>query len=493
MQSVSIIGSGISGLVASCFLARSGYDVTVYEKNTTIGGRARVLSQDGFTFDMGPSWYWMPDVYEDFFNQFGKSASDYYQLKQLDPGFQIIYSNTDVIKVPASAEQLRAVFEEREPGAARRLEKFLREAAFKYNIGMKDLVRTPAYSWMEFVRIPVLKAVFKMNLFSSVRSYVRRYFKDPGLISLLEFPVLFLGAMPGNIPALYTLMNHAALSQGTFYPMGGMGKIVSGISELAGSLGVSIKTSSPVSNMLTARRKVNGLEINGSIVPTDAVIAAADYHHVEQKLLRVPFRNYAESYWKEKTLAPSCLVYYIGVNKVLPGLEHHNLFFDSDFEQHARDIYSEPTWPADPLFYVCCPSKTDPSVAPPGHENLFILIPVAPGLKEEDGLRDAYFDKVINKIESYCGLRFSADIVVKQDYGIHDFIRDYHAFKGNAYGLANTLMQTAVFKPSMRNKKVENLFYTGQLTVPGPGIPPAFISGEIAARQLIKHLKKEKT
>jgi phytoene desaturase len=355
MQSVSIIGGGISGLTASCFLAKAGCDVTVYEKNASIGGRARVWRENGYTFDMGPSWYWMPGVYEDFFRQFGHEVSDFYDLRRLDPGFQIIFSASDVLKVPASVDQLREVFEERERGSALKLDKFLKEAAFKYDIGMGQLVRTPAYSWLEFARLPVLNAILKMNVFSSVRSYVRRYFKDPSLISLLEFPVLFLGAMPDRIPALYTLMNHSALSEGTFYPMGGMGKVIDGIVDLARSLGVAIKTSAPISHINVSTGKVVGLEVNGKVVDTAAVVAAADYHHVEQKLLPQAYRNYSAPYWQKKTLAPSCLVYYIGVSKSLPKLEHHNLFFDTDFEQHAHDIYSDPQWPKDPLFYVCCP------------------------------------------------------------------------------------------------------------------------------------------
>ncbi|XZF13455.1 phytoene desaturase family protein [Chitinophagaceae bacterium MMS25-I14] len=491
MKSVSIIGSGISGLAASCFIARAGMDVTVYEKNETIGGRARFFTDKGFTFDMGPSWYWMPDVYEDFFNQFNKSASDFYELKQLDPGFQVIFSATDVMKVPADMESLRAMFEAREKGSAEKLDRFLKEAAFKYNVGMKELVRKPAYSWMEYARLPVLKAALRMNIFNSVRSYVRRYFRDPGLVSLLEFPVLFLGAMPDKIPALYTLMNHAALSQGTFYPMGGMSKVISGIASLAESLGVSVNTGAAVHHLHVENARVNSLSVNDRQVATDAVIAAADYHHVEQHLLAAPYRNYTADYWDSRTLAPSCLVYYVGVSKRLPRLEHHNLFFDTDFEQHARDIYAAPCWPSDPLCYVCCPSRTDPSVAPEGQENLFILIPVAPGLQGDEVVRSEYYDKVIKKIESFCDVDFREDIVVSHPYSISDFIKDYNAFKGNAYGLANTLLQTAVLKPRLRNKKVSNLFYTGQLTVPGPGLPPALISGEIVAGELIKQLKKE--
>ena len=489
MQYVSIIGSGIAGLAASCFVAKSGEDVTIFEKNGTTGGRARTFEEQGFTFDMGPSWYWMPDVYEDFFNQFGKTAADYYDLVRLDPGFQIIYGKDDVLTVSPDMDELRATFEAREKGSAVKLDKFLKEAAFKYKIGMKDLVRSPAYSWLEFAKPAVLGSMFKMDLFSSVRSHVRSYFKDPGLISLLEFPVLFLGAMPDRIPALYTLMNHAALSQGTFYPMGGMGKVISGIESLATSLGAMIQTGAEVSHINVRKNKAVSLRVNGGEVRTQGVIAAADYHHVEQEMLDEAYRNYDAEYWEGRTMAPSCMIFYLGVNKKLPGLQHHNLFFDTDFEQHAKDIYASPRWPADPLFYVCCPSKTDPSIAPEGMENLFILVPVAPGLTDTSLIKAYYFQKLIQKIEAFCGTSFADNIIVNRAYSVNDFIKDYHAFKGNAYGLANTLRQTAVWKPGLRNKKVSNLFYTGQLTVPGPGLPPALISGELSAKELLKQLK----
>ncbi|MBS1687430.1 MAG: phytoene desaturase [Bacteroidetes bacterium] len=492
MRSVSVIGGGISGLSAACFLAKDGLDVTIYEKNDTIGGRCRVFQEKGFTFDMGPSWYWMPDVFEGFFTHFNKTAADYYHLIQLDPGFQIILGKDDILLVPAEMEELRQVFEAREKGSAARLDKFLSEAAYKYRLSMTELVKTPAYSWLEFAKAPVFRSMFKMNLFSSVRTYVRSYFRDPGLVALLEFPVLFLGAMPNRIPALYTLMNHAALTQGTFYPMGGMGRIIDAMQHLALSLGVKIQTAAAVQKLNISNGHADSVTINGHTIKADAVVAAADYHHVEQQLLPAAYRNYTEEYWDKKTLAPSCLIYYIGLNKKLSKLQHHNLFFDTDFEQHANEIYTHPRWPQDPLFYVCCPSKTDPSVAPSGNENLFILIPIAPALNDEATLRDVYFNKIITKLETFCGESFKENIVVNKSYGISNFMSDYNAYKGNAYGLANTLRQTAVLKPAMRNKKVNNLFYAGQLTVPGPGLPPSLISGEIVAGQVLKQLKKLK-
>jgi len=490
MAKISIIGSGFSGLAAACFAAKEGHEVTLFEKNETTGGRARTFKSDGFTFDMGPSWYWMPDVFENFFAQFGKSASDYYQLKKLDPGFQLVFGKDDTVEIPASMKELEAVFENIEAGSAVKLRRFLKEAEFKYNVGMKDLVYKPAFSWLEYANLDVVKGMLKANLFSSVSAYVRSYFTDERLVALMEFPVLFLGAMANKIPALYTMMNYSALVQGTFYPVGGMCKIAEGMKELAVSLGVEIRTGVDVTRIEVSGKLVTGLQTSIGNIAVDGLIAAADYNHVEQQLLEEKYRNYSAGYWEGKTFAPSCLIYYVGVSKKIKKLLHHNLFFDADFEQHANDIYSDPKWPDKPLFYVCCPSKTDNTIAPEGMENLFILVPVATGLKDDEATRESYFEGIIKRMESYCGEEFAAQVIYKRTYCIKDFMEDYHAFKGNAYGLANTLMQTAVLKPSLKNKHLKNMFYAGQLTVPGPGVPPALISGQLASVQLNKFLQK---
>jgi phytoene desaturase len=492
MAQVSVIGSGFSGLAAASFAAKAGHTVCVYEQNEHIGGRARSFSAEGFMFDMGPSWYWMPDVFESYFGQFGKAPADFYTLKKLDPGFQIIFGKEDVLQVPAEPDALFAMFEEIEKGSAAKLRQFLKEAAFKYNVGMQQLVYKPAFSWMEFARFDVLKGIAQSHLFTSVSKYVRRYFKDERLIALLEFPVLFLGAMPDKIPALYTLMNYAALAQGTFYPMGGMVKIIEGMQDLAEDLGVTFLTNTKVQQIDVQQQRVVGMQTSLGDVRSDAIIASADYHHVEQKLLAPAYRNYNEAYWASKTFAPSCLIFYVGVSKKINRLQHHNLYFDTDFQQHSKEIYQDPAWPKEPLFYVCCPSKTDDSVAPEGMENLFILLPIATGLIDTEERRMAYFETLIHRIEAHTGETFLADIVYQKSYCVNDFMQDYNAYKGNAYGLANTLMQTAVLKPSLKNKKLPNLFYTGQLTVPGPGVPPALISGQIAAEQTLQFLKSTK-
>jgi phytoene desaturase len=490
MAKVAVIGSGFSGLAAACFAAKAGHEVSVFEKNSTIGGRARSYTEAGFSFDMGPSWYWMPDVFESFFNAFDKSASDYYELKQLDPGFQVIFEGNEVLEVPAKLEELYAVFESIESGSSIALKKFLKEAAFKYEVGMQDLVYKPAFSWLEYANLDVAKGMLQANLFSSVSSYVRGYFKDPKLRALMEFPVLFLGAMANKIPALYTLMNYSALVQGTWYPDGGMFKIIEGMQSLASSLGVQFHTNSEILKVEAEAGLVKALHTATARIPMEGIIASADYNHVEQTLLDPEYRNYPASYWEKRTFAPSCLIYYLGVNKTISKLQHHNLFFDADFEKHAESIYKDPEWPGEPLFYVCCPSKTDPKVAPEGMENIFILVPIATGLADSPEKRESYFGDIIKRIERFSGTPFLENIIYKKDYCLDNFVEDYHAYGGNAYGLANTLNQTAVLKPSLRNKKLQNLFYTGQLTVPGPGVPPALISGQVAAQELLKYLNK---
>ena len=489
MAKAVVIGSGFAGLAAACVLAARGHAVTVLEKNAQAGGRARAFSAAGYTFDMGPSWYWMPEVFEDFFALFGKSVRDYYTLERLDPPFTIHFGPGESLAVPDDVEGLRRLFERLEPGSAPRLDRFLREAAYKYEVGMGRMVHQPGLSLREFADWSLARGLFRLHLFQSFNRYVRKFFRHPWLIRLLEFPVLFLGGMPSNTPALYSLMNHAELVLGTWYPQGGMHRIVAGMVELARSLGVEIETGVPVERIRVEGGRAAGAEAGGRLWPADAVIAAADYHHVEQTLLEERYRRYSPRYWDSRVLAPSSLLYYLGVDGRLDGLGHHTLFFDEDLERHADELYRRPRWPSRPLFYACCPSRTDPTVAPAGKENLFLLIPVAPGLAEEEGRADAYLDLVLGRLERLTGQRVRGRVEYRRDYGVSDFGADYNAFKGNAYGLANTLRQTAMLKPSLVSPKVGNLYFAGQLTLPGPGVPPSLISGQIAARQALERLE----
>lgn len=482
---VVVIGSGFAGLSSAAHLAKAGYKVTILEKNSQAGGRARTFEDAGFLFDMGPSWYWMPDVFEGFFSSFGKKVSDYYDLKRLDPSYAVWFGPDDRMQVPAKMEALEALFEQYEPGSAVKLRQFLKEAKYKYEVGMQDFVRKTSDSVMEFADMRVLKSMFRIQLFTSMSAHVRSLFKNEKLLELLEFPVLFLGATPQKTPALYSLMNYADMALGTWYPMGGMHKIVEGMVSVAKELGASIELNAEVDSIQIEKGKAKSVRTkDGRVFEADAVVGAADYHHVETQLLQPEHRNYTDAYWEQRTMAPSSLLYYVGVNKRLKNLLHHNLFFDEDFNKHAHEIYESPNWPEKPLFYVSAPSVTDPKVAPEGCENLFLLIPVAPGLKDTPEIREKYYHLIMDRLEALTGQSIREHVVYHRSYAHADFISDYHAFKGNAYGLANTLFQTAFLKPKMRNRKVKNLFYAGQLTVPGPGVPPALISGEVVSNEI---------
>jgi phytoene desaturase len=490
-KSVVIIGAGFAGLSAAAFMAKEGWKVTVVEKNKTAGGRARQLTADGFTFDMGPSWYWMPDVFERFFNQFGKSVTDYYALTRLDPSYRL-YWQDEHINMPADYKELKAVFERLEPGSSRRLEDYLQEADVKYRIGIQDLVYKPGQSLTELLDWTVIRNVFKLDVFTSIKSHVAKHFKNEKLRQLMEFPVLFLGALPKNTPALYSLMNYADMVGGTWYPGGGMYSIVKAMQQLAEELGVIFHFGEAAKEIVIERGKAKKLVTESSEYTADAIISGADYQFTESALLPQAYRTYSSQYWEKKVLAPSCLLYYIGLNKKIDGLLHHNLFFDVPFDKHADQIYTHPQWPDEPLFYLNIPSKTDSTCAPSGCENLMVLIPVASGLTgDTEELREQYFRRVIKRLEEHTGQDIAGAIIFKKTFSVSDFIREYNSYKGNAYGLANTLLQTAVFKPTCRSKKVANLFYTGQLTVPGPGVPPSLISGEVVSRQLIQSFKEQ--
>jgi phytoene desaturase len=487
---VAVIGSGFAGLAAACTLAAHGNEIVVFEKNATTGGRAQSFSEKGFVFDMGPSWYWMPEIFEQFFNKFGKKVSDYYQLHRLDPSYRVFFEADSPIDAPANLELLKNEFDKLEPGSGKKLDLFLSEAKVKYNAGMHDFVWKPSHSIMEFAEFRLLKEAFRLELFSNMQVHIRKYFSHPKIIKLLEFPVLFLGAKPSKTPALYSMMNYADMVLGTWYPMGGMAKIPEAMTALAKELGVTFKFNCAVEKIEVRDKMATGLIADGKKYSFDAIIGAADYHHIDSQLLEKEFRSYSNDYWNSRVLSPSSLLFYIGLNTKARGLLHHNLFFDEEFEEHAREIYDSPAWPKKPLFYVCCPSKTDPTVAPQGKENLFFLIPVAPDMKSDHVQRDHYLSMIFERIKLKTGQDLKPHIEYCRSFAHEEFVSEYNSFKGNAYGLANTLRQTAILKPKMRSNKIKNLYYAGQLTVPGPGVPPSIISGQIAAREVQKTLNQ---
>lgn len=485
-RKVAIIGSGFSGLSAASYLSKDGYEVHVFEKNSEVGGRARQFTTDnGYVFDMGPSWYWMPDIIEAFFNDFGRKSSDFYDLIPLNPQFEMVFSD-GVMGIPENYEEMKNLFESIEKGAGKQLDEFMNDAQYKYEVGMKDFVNKPCHSWFEFASPKIAKSALKLDLLTNFQRFVRKYFKNPKLIMLMEFPVIFLGAAPKDIPALYSLMNYGGYKLGTWYPMGGFAKVTQAMMQIASEGGVHFHFDSNVEKIILENNKAVGLKINGEELRFDTVIASSDYQHTET-LLPESHRNYDEKYWEKRVFAPSCLIYYLGFNEKIPNLTHHTLFFENDLELHTNEIYEDKKWPTKPLFYACCPSKTDKDTAPENGENVFLLMPVAPGIEDSEEMREKYFLEMISRLEKHTG---TSDLIskleYKRSYCVEDFKKDYNAYKGNAYGLANTLSQTAVLKPSVKNRKVKNLLYTGQLTVPGPGVPPSIISGKIVAREANK-------
>ena len=478
---VGVVGAGFAGLSAACFLASYGFQVDVFEKHNIPGGRARQYSDKGYTFDMGPSWYWMPDVFDRFFQRFGTSTSAYYDLIRLSPAYRIVFDQNNVVDIPADENDLFLLFESIEKNSAQRLRKFLADAKYKYEVSMRDLIFKSGLHWSQYTDWRLIKSLFGLGMLQPYSSLVRKYFRDPRLIRILEFPVLFLGGTPSQIPALYSLMAYAGLSLGTWYPKGGMYKSVEGFYDLARTLGVNFNFSTEVQQIRTHQNSAQSIITSNGEHPVDYVLASADYAHVEQRLLKQEHRNYSSTYWDNRVLAPSALIFYVGVKRSVPRLLHHTLFLDASFEEHIDSIYKEPAWPTDPLFYICAPSKTDKTVAPAGHENLFILVPIATGLVDSPEMHRTCFEKIIDRLEKYAGIPIRNEIDYCQSYSIGDFSKDYHALRGNAYGLANTLWQTAIFKPKIQSRKVNNLYFAGQLTVPGPGIPATIISGEIAA------------
>jgi phytoene desaturase len=488
-KTIAIIGAGFSGLSAAAYLAKEGHVVHVYEKNKQLGGRARQFQKDGFTFDMGPSWYWMPEVMESFFKDFDSATKNYFELKELSPAFNIVFDKQEELTVPSDFNELRMLFELIEPGSSLELDLFMEDAKEKYDISFSKLIEKPGLSILEYLEYDTIKQSLRLNLFSSYQKLVHQKFKHPQLRALMEFPVLFLGAKPKNTPSLYSLMNYAGLKLGTYYPMGGFYSLVEAMVDVCKQQGVVFHTNTEVSGFKVKHGEIISIEANGVSKVVHGVVGSADYHHIESKILDPEYRNYSDQYWEKKTFAPSSLIFYLGINKKIEKLNHHTLFFDADFEKHATEIYDDKKWPDDPLFYVCTPSKTDPSVAPEGCENLFVLMPLATGLEDTEILRKKYFELMMKRLENYLGESIQEHILVKESYCIKDFETDYNAFGGNAYGLANTLRQTAIFKPKMINKKINNLVYTGQLTVPGPGVPPSLISGKIAAKLLSQTLK----
>ena len=478
-KTISILGSGFSSLSAACYLAKMGYEVSVFEKNAEFGGRARQFKERGFTFDMGPSWYWMPDVFERFFNDFDKTSADFYNLKKLNPAYHVYFGENNYIAIPDEIEKICNVFEKEEKGSSIELLKFMKMAKENYKIAVTDMLyKMPGISPLELITIDTVKRVG--YFFTNIKKQVHKRFKNPKLRSILEFPVLFLGAESSNTPAFYNFMNYADFGLGTWQPDNGFYDVVKAMIKIGKSFGVKYYNNSNVTQIVTKNASATGIMVNNKIINSLYILSGADYNHTET-LLPKSKRQYSQKYWSNKTLAPSSLLFYLGFDKKLKNLTHHNLFFDTDFNLHSKEIYKDPKWPSKPLFYANFTSMTNNHTAHEGCENGFILVPIAPDLKDNEILREKYFNIVIDRIENITKQTIKENIIYKKSFCVNDFVGEYNSYKGNAYGLANTLLQTSFLRPKLKSSKVKNLFFTGQLTIPGPGVPPSIISGKLVA------------
>jgi phytoene desaturase len=482
-KKIIVIGSGLAGMSCAAYLGKAGHRVTVIEKNSTYGGRLQTVSQQGYTFDSGPSWYWMPDIFDSFFEDFDKKTNDYYDLRRINPGYRVYFSEGEYFDLVENLDELKRNFGKIEKGGGRALQRYLDDAGEKYEVAVKKFMYKPSLSPLEYIHFDLIKRLGRLNLFRPISKHIRQHFSNQKIIQMLEFPSLLLGAKPSDTPALYSIMNYADIVLGTWYPSGGIRSVAKAIYQVAKSQGVDFFFNQPVKKISINGNKATEVVTDKSSYHADIIVANADYNHVEQTMLPKAYRNYSKSYWAKRTMSPSALIFYVALNKKLD-LSHHTLFFDSDFKKHAREIYDHPKWPDEPLFYTSCVSKTDPKVAPENGEALFILIPVAPNLVDNEQTRKSYFQQVISRMELLINQDIKDHIVFSKSYAHRDFISDYNSFQGNAYGLANTLFQTAFLKPKIKNKKINNLYYTGQLTVPGPGMPPSIVSGKIVADQI---------
>jgi phytoene desaturase len=487
---IDIIGAGFSGLVSACFLSKEGYEVNVFEKHAIPGGRARNFKAKGFTFDMGPSWYWMPEMVEKLFQDLDRNIADYLELERLDPAYQVLWNDKTQTKIPADLNELYKTFDELEPNGGNKLKSFLQDAEIKYKIGTEKFLEKPGLKLSELIDPVVFKNFFKLDLFKSVEKDVCNRFSSAKARTILRFPVLFLGEMPQRIPSLYTMMNYADLKLGTWYPKGGMFSLAKALMEIAQENGAKFTFNANVKKFNCKNGRITEIVFEKNIQKVENVIASADYHFVEQNLIPKEYRRYKPEYWDKRKMAPSSLIWFLGCNKKVQGLEHHNLFFDEDLIEHGKQIYDNPSWPSKPLFYTCVTSKTEQDTAPADGENIFLLMPLASGVEDNENIREKYLKIMLERIEKHTGNKIQDHLVYKKSYCINDFITDYNSFKGNAYGLANTLMQTANLKPKITSK-LNNLVFCGQLTVPGPGVPPALISGKIAAKLTAKRLNKK--
>jgi len=525
--SVTVVGGGFGGLSAACYLADAGADVTVVEKNDQLGGRASRLEADGFRFDMGPSWYLMPDVFERFFGHFGREPGDYYDLERLDPHYRIFFKGEggratdggvatfdeshsgfenrrpldgggEVVDVAADRATNRELFEAIEPGAGEAFDDYLATSERHYGTAMEKFVYEDRSRLRDWIDLDVMTAApVGLKLTRSMQGHVSKYFENPKLQQIMQYTLVFLGGSPGNTPALYNMMSHVDFNLGVYYPVandadesggnpGGIGVVVDAVVALAERLGVDFETGSAVEEITRRKSGFSVVTEDGTERRPDRVVVNADYAHAEQELMPEHERQYDADYWDDRTYAPSAYLLYLGVEGDVPELAHHTLVLPDDWDPHFEQIFDEPAWPEEPAYYCCVPSKTDDTVAPDGHSNLFVLVPVAPGLEDGPEMRERFRERILDDVADNTGTDLRDRIVFEEDFCVSDFGERYNATEGTALGLAHTLRQTAILRPPNRSKAVDGLYFTGSFTTPGIGVPMCLISGQHTADALLR-------
>ncbi|ELZ13693.1 phytoene desaturase [Halovivax asiaticus JCM 14624] len=484
-RSVCVVGGGFGGLATACYLADAGFDMTVVEKTDQLGGRASTLERDGFTFDMGPSWYLMPDVFERFFAAFDRTPTDYYDLTHLNPHYRIFWKDGERMDVTEDIDATKRTFERYETGAGDALERYLAKAAETYEIGMEHFVYTDRPRFRDYVDVDVLRNANGLSFLGSMEDHVAEYFEHPKLRQVVQYSLVFLGGSPTNTPALYNLMSHVDFGLGVHYPDGGMGAVVDALVELGTELGVDYRTGFEVSAIDGGRGSFT-VHDHADSIEADLVVSDADYAHTEQQLLAVDDRQYDAEYWHERTYAPSAFLCYLGVEGDLDELAHHSLVLPTAWDGHFQQIFDQPAWPDDPAYYLCAPSKTDDTVAPDGHSSCFLLVPIAPGLPDGPAVRDRYRDQILADVAANTGEDLRDRIVVEETFSVSDFATRYNSREGTALGLAHTLRQTGPLRPGHRSSALDGLYFTGSYTTPGIGVPMCLISGEHTAAAVIE-------
>ncbi len=485
-KKVVVIGGGFGGLGTACLLAKDGHPVTLLEKNDQLGGRAGVLHDQGFTWDMGPSWYLMPDVFEQFFEELGERVEDHLRLKRLLPSYRIFFEDGDIVDMAGDLETDARTFEQYEPGAGERLREYLRLSEYQYGIAMRDFVPKNYDSYRDFFTRQALLEGPKLHVFESMEKYVGRFFAHPKLRKIIQYTLVFLGSSPYTTPALYNIMSHVDFNLGVWYPEGGIHEVIRVLGRIAKRHGAEIRCESPAEEILVERGRVVGVRTRQGVVEADVVVSNADMYHTETDLLQPAQRSYSPRYWRKRTLAPSAFIIYLGLNKRLPQLAHHNLYFCDDWQANFQQIFAKPGYPRNPSLYVCCPSRTDAHVAPEGHENLFALVPIAAGLEDTEEIRQEYKDHILGLVEEKLGVRDLREHIVSEHmFSINDFAARYNSYRGSALGLAHTLRQSAIWRPGNRSKKVQGLYYVGAGTTPGIGMPMCLISSQLVRKRVL--------